>query len=134
MGMEVRVGPSVVTINQSSTFLVTREDGMIEAGGELGLFAQDTRFVSHYEFGINRSPWTLATGGATSYSEARWHYTNPEVETESGPLAARALGMTVEREIGHGVCEEIAITNFSLAPVTFQFEIIVRSDFADIFD
>ncbi len=52
MGMEVRVGPSVVTINQSTTFLVTREDGIIEAGGEFGLFAQDTRFLSHYQFGI----------------------------------------------------------------------------------
>ncbi len=134
MGMEVRVGPSVVTINQSSTFLVTREDGTIEAGGELGLFAQDTRFVSHYELGINRSPWTLLNGGAISYSAARWYYTNPEVETEAGTLPARAIGMVVEREIGHGVCEEMTITNYSLTPVAFQFEIIIRSDFADIFD
>ncbi len=134
MGMEVRVGPSVVTINQSSTFLVTREDGMIEAGGELGLFAQDTRFVSHYELGINRSPWTLLNGGAIAYSTARWYYTSPEVETEAGMLPARAIGMCVEREIGHGVCEEITITNYSLTPVAFQFEIIIRSDFADIFD
>jgi len=134
MGMEVRVGPSVVTINQSSTFLVMREDGMIEAGGELGLFAQDTRFVSHYELGINRAPWTLLNGGAIAYSTARWYYTSPEVETEGGMLPARAIGMCVEREIGHGVCEEITITNYSLTPVAFQFEIIIRSDFADIFD
>ncbi len=134
MGMEVRVGPSVVTINQSSTFLVTREDGTIEAGGELGLFAQDTRFVSHYEFGINRSPWTLLNGGATSYSAARWYYTNPAVETETGMLAERAIGMVIEREIGHGVCEAMTLTNYSLTPVMFQFEIIIRSDFADIFD
>jgi glycogen debranching enzyme len=134
MGMEVRVGPSVVTINQSSTFLVTREDGTIEAGGELGLFAQDTRFLSHYELGINRTPWTLLNGGAIDYSAARWHYTNPAVETEAGALPARAVGMLVEREIGHGVCEEITITNYTLAPVAFQLEIIVRSDFADIFD
>ncbi len=134
MGMEVRVGPSVVTINQSSTFLVTREDGTIEAGGELGLFAQDTRFLSHYELGINRMPWTLLNGGAIDYSAARWHYTNPAVETEAGALPARAVGMLVEREIGHGVCEEITITNYTLAPVAFQLEIIVRSDFADIFD
>lgn len=132
--MEVRVGPSVVTINQSSTFLVTREDGTIEAGGELGLFAQDTRFVSHYEFGINRSPWTLLNGGAISYSAACWYYTSPAVQTEAGTLAERAIGMVVEREIGHGVCEEITITNYSLTPVAFQFEIIIRSDFADIFD
>lgn len=134
MGMEVRVGPSVVTINQSSTFLVTREDGTIEAGGELGLFAQDTRFVSHYEFAINRTPWTLLNGGATSYSAARWYYTSPAVATEAGMLPERALGMMVEREIGHGVCETITITNHSLTPVAFQFEIIIRSDFADIFD
>ncbi|MGI8687891.1 MAG: amylo-alpha-1,6-glucosidase [Thermomicrobiales bacterium] len=134
MGMEVRVGPSVVTINQSSTFLVTREDGTIEAGGELGLFAQDTRFVSHYEMGINRSPWTLLNGGAISYSAARWYYTSPEVETEADTLPARAIGMCIEREIGHGVCEDVTITNYSLTPVAFQFEIIIRSDFADIFD
>ena len=134
MGMEVRVGPSVVTINQSTTFLVTREDGMIEAGSELGLFAQDTRFLSHYTFGINRLPWTLITGGAISYSEARWHHTNPAVTTETGDIPARALGMTTEREIGHGVCESVTITNYSLAPVAFQLEVIVRSDFADIFE
>ncbi len=134
MGMEVRVGPSVVTINQSSTFLVTQEDGMIDAGGELGLFAQDTRFVSHYQLGINRSPWTLINGGAIAYSAARWHYLNPAIETESGPLAARSIGMTLEREIGHGVCETITITNYTLAPVAFQFEIVIRSDFADIFE
>jgi glycogen debranching enzyme len=134
MGMEVRVGPSVVTINQSSTFLVTREDGTIEAGGELGLFAQDTRFVSHYAFGINRAPWTLLNGGAISYSAACWYYTSPAIETAAGILPVRALGMMVEREIGHGVCEEITITNYNLTPVAFQFEIIIRSDFADIFD
>ncbi len=134
MGMEVRVGPSVVTINQSSTFLVTREDGTIEAGGELGLFAQDTRFVSHYEFSINRTPWTLLNGGAISYSAARWYSTSPAVETEAGMLSERAIGMVIEREIGHGVCEEMTLTNYSLAPVAFQFEIVIRADFADIFD
>jgi glycogen debranching enzyme len=56
------------------------------------------------------------------------------VTTETGAVPPRALGMVLEREIGHGVCEEITITNYSLARVAFQLEIIVRSDFADIFD
>jgi hypothetical protein len=45
----IKVGPSVITINQGNMFMVTLDNGEISPDSELGFFAQDTRFVSRYQ-------------------------------------------------------------------------------------
>src|SRR5207237_10674873 len=76
--VEIAVGPPVLTINQGSTFMVTDPTGQILAdpdgaptGAEqLGLFADDTRFLSHYAILANGQPWTRLSSAATSYYAA----------------------------------------------------------------
>jgi glycogen debranching enzyme len=46
----------------------------------------------------------------------------------------RILGLTISRWIAGGVHEDIEITNNSMKRVSFQLEIAVRSDFADLFE
>lgn len=46
--MRVTVGPPYLTINHGSTFMVTALDGQINQENPLGIFADDTRFLSHY--------------------------------------------------------------------------------------
>jgi hypothetical protein len=46
----------------------------------------------------------------------------------------RTLGLTIGRWIAGGVHEDIEITNNSMRRVSFQLEIAVRSDFADLFE
>lgn len=45
--MQVSVGPPNLTINHGSTFMVTDLDGQINPDSLLGIFANDTRFLSY---------------------------------------------------------------------------------------
>ena len=48
-------------------FMVTRDNGEINSDSELWFFAQDMRFVSHYEIRIERSHWNLAISYDATY-------------------------------------------------------------------
>ena len=56
MPVEIKVGPPVITINQGTAFMVTDERGEIDGASEQGVFAGDTRLVSHYRLYINGLP------------------------------------------------------------------------------
>ncbi|MGH8473454.1 MAG: glycogen debranching N-terminal domain-containing protein, partial [Gammaproteobacteria bacterium] len=53
MPIKISVGPPVLTINQGSTFMVTDLNGEIQPDSEQGVFAADTRFVSHWAIYAN---------------------------------------------------------------------------------
>jgi glycogen debranching enzyme len=134
MSVEVTVGPPVLTINQGSTFMVTDNKGEIARESEQGVFAGDTRFVSFYQASINGEPWNRITSSAITYYLARIHMSNPLVQTESGDIPESTLGLSMIRAISDGIHEDVDITNFNPIAVRFNFEIAVRSDFADLFE
>jgi glycogen debranching enzyme len=132
--MEVTVGPPVLTINQGATFMVTDMQGEIPNAGEFGVFVNDTRLVSYYRLYANNVPWTWVTSGTTAYYAARIHLVNQEFRTDEGSVPAGALSLTILRSVGRAIHEDFEIRNYSLQPVRFDFEISLRSDFADIFE
>ena len=134
MPNEIKVGPSLITINQGNMFMVTFDNGEINSDSELGFFAQDTRFVSRYQIRIEGIPWSLATSSAVSYYGARYYLVSPQVETTLGTIRARELALTIERAVGDGVHEDFDIANYSNREVSFQFELSLESDFADLFE
>jgi glycogen debranching enzyme len=134
MPVSISVGPPVVTINQGSTFMVTAPDGQILADSDEGVFADDTRFVSHYYVFANGQSWKLLTSSTVSYYAARFHLTNPTFETEDGPVNAGTLTLSLLRNVADGIHEDIDLTNHGRSPVRFNLEIVLRSDFADLFE
>jgi glycogen debranching enzyme len=134
MPVEISVGPPSLVINQGSTFMVTDLNGEIEAESEQGVFAADTRFVSRYALFANGQPWTRLTSAATAYHAARIYLTNPALATEDGGVPAGRLGLVVGRTVGEGILEDLDITNYTQAPVRFNLEIALGSDFADLFE
>jgi glycogen debranching enzyme len=134
MPVNISVGPPVVTINQGSTFMVTAPDGQMLADSDHGVFADDTRFVSVFAMFANGEPWTLLTSSAVTYYAARFHLTNPRFETEDGPVDDGTLGLSLVRNVADGIHEDIDLTNHGRAPVRFNLEIALRSDFADLFE
>lgn len=131
---DVKIGPSVIAINQGSTFMVTTEAGEIAPEAELGFFARDTRLLSGYRFFIQGRPWLLATSAALSYYGARYYFVSPRVAIEQGFLEERQLELRLERTVGGGVHEDFDITNYANREVSFRFTLAVESDFADIFE
>ncbi len=72
MPIEISVGPPLLTINTSASFMVTDLSGEIAANSEQGLFANDTRFVSYYSISANGRSWIRRTSSTTTYYSARY--------------------------------------------------------------
>lgn len=134
MAIAIQVGPPVITINQGNTFVVSRTDGSIRTDEALGVFAEDTRFVSYYDITLNRTPWKLLTSTAITYYSARYHFTNNKMALEAGELDPDRVSLTLGRTVGEGVHEDYEITNYNTDAVDFHLGVVIRSDFADIFD
>ena len=134
MPIEISVGPPLLTINNSGTFMVTDLAGEIAADTEQGLFANDTRFVSYYSISANGRSWKRRTSSTPTYYSARIYLTNAQFSTIEDEVVAGTLALVVTRSVSDGVHEDLDIRNFGLKPVRFNLEIALRSDFADIFE
>ncbi len=134
MSVAISVGPPAITINQGNIFMVTNLRGEIEPYKEHGVFARDTRFISAYRLLINQAPWTLLSSSAVTYYSAGFEFVNPTLQTEDGELVERSIGMSVAREISKAIDETLTIANYGLQPARFFLELLLRSDFADIFE
>jgi glycogen debranching enzyme len=134
MPVAISVGPPVITINQGNTFMVSNLRGEIEPYEEHGVFARDTRFISAYRLTINQAPWTLLSSSAITYHSAGFEFVNPTLQTEDGELIERSIGMSVVREIAQAIDETLTIANYGPQPARFFLELLLRSDFADIFE
>jgi len=134
MAFKVHVGPPQITVHQGQTVLVSELDGQINWPSEKGLYFLDTRMISNWAIYANGEQFELLTGGPLSYYTARIFLTNKLIRTEDGSIMPRTLGLTISRSVGGGLHEDLDITNNSMKPIRFQLEIVIRSDFADIFE
>jgi glycogen debranching enzyme len=134
MPISIKVGPPVLTINQGNTFMVTDLRGEIRPHAEQGVFARDTRFVSAYQFTINEARWVLLSSSTLTYYSAGFEFVNPSLQTEHGPIAERTVGLSIRRSIAEAIEDSFTIANHAMASVRFYFELLIRSDFADIFE
>ena len=134
MGVEIALGPPVLSINHGATFKVTDLGGEIQADTDQGVFADDTRFVSYYAIFANGLSWQRLNSAATSYYEARVYLMNDVVPTEDGDIPEGALSLVIDRTVSDGIHEDLDVANHGLVPVRFNLEIALRSDFADLFE
>ncbi len=134
MPFKVQVGPPQISIHHAQTVLITEPDGGVDWPSDRGLYFMDTRVLSSWTIYANGEPWDLLNGGAITYDAARIYLTNRTIPTEHGPIAPRTLGLTIGRSISGGMHEDLDVTNDSRQRVSFQLEIAMRCDFADIFE
>jgi glycogen debranching enzyme len=134
MPAEVSVGPPVLSINRGTTFMVTGQHGDIDANSEQGIFAADTRFVSHLRLTIQGRPWVLLTSAVVHHYTVQLQLANPAVVTSSGEIRAHDLGLAVSRLVADGIHEDLDITSYAPRAVSFKLEVSLASDFADIFE
>jgi glycogen debranching enzyme len=134
MAVEVTVGPPVITINHGHTFLVSEFDGSVTNASDQGLYCRDTRYLSRYQLYIDGHPWTLLNAGASAYYASRTYLVNPTVDTTQGVIPSGVLGLVVTRAISDALHEDLDIRNYSPHALHFTLELLIRSDFADIFE
>jgi glycogen debranching enzyme len=134
MALEVTVGPPRLAINQGYGVLITDQDGQIPWPTDKGLYVSDTRVISSWNIYANGEAWTLLNSGNIAYYATRVYLINKAMASEGGDVPAGALGLTLSRSIGGGVHEDLDLINHGMTPVTFNLEIAMRSDFADLFE
>lgn len=134
MSIEVTVGPPLVTINHGNTFVLSEPDGSITPHTDQGIYSRDTRYVSSYEVFVNGERWILHNSGALAYFAFRSCLTNPRVATEDGEIEAATLSLDFGRTVREGIHEDFDIHNYGGKRVRFNFELAIRTDFADIFE
>lgn len=134
MALEVTVGPPQLTVHRGYTVMVSDPDGQIREEGPKGLYFLDTRLISAWAMFADGVSWTLLNGGSLAASAARVYCTNPAIPTADGIIPERTLGLVFGRRIEAGMREDFDIVNYGPKPVCFNLEIMVRSDFADLFE
>src|SRR5262249_30261009 len=109
-------------------------DGSITPASDQGLYSRDTRYLSGYQLYVNGKRWTLLNAGAIAYYASQTHLVNPMLATEEGVIAAGTLGLLLACTLAETLHEDLDIRNYSRKHLHFILEVLIRSDFADIFE
>jgi glycogen debranching enzyme len=95
----------------------------------MGLFADDTRFLSRWILTINGERPLQLSSDKVEYYSAAFYLRNPV----AGGLEQDVLSIGRDRFIGDGMQEHIVVVNHAPHPVEFELALEVGTDFADIF-
>ena len=126
-----------LTIKDDDIFLVTDTLGNIsgclmdDRTASMGLFCNDTRFLSRLELQIEgRSPVLLSSTAEKGFLLSIL-CTNPHIEDRLKP---DTLGIRREIAVSGALFEEIEVSNYSTIPISFEISISFNSDFVDLFE
>jgi glycogen debranching enzyme len=126
-----------LTIKDDDVFLVTDTLGNIsgclmdDRTDSMGLFCNDTRFLSRLELQIEgRSPVLLSSTAEKGFLLSIL-CTNPHIEDRLKP---DTLGIRREIAVSGALFEEIEVSNYSTSPVSFEISISFNADFVDLFE
>ncbi len=134
MNLEIQVGTPHLVIHHGDAVFLTEPDGQVDDGGDHGLLFRDTRLINVWRLYADGAPWELSSGGTVAHYCMQVFLTNPKIPTQHGEVPARTIGLALARWMDGGIHEDIDITNFGSKPAHFNLELMVRSDFTDLFE
>ena len=103
-----------LTILEGSTFCLSDECGDITEP-TLGLFANDTRFLSYWLLTVNGARPLALSSDRVDYFSAAFYLRNPVVDG----LGPDELSIGRNRFVGDGMQEHIVVQNHAPRPVRF---------------
>jgi glycogen debranching enzyme len=134
---------NVQVLKHENVYLLTDQFGDIHPDSRgLGLYDGDTRVLSCSVLRIAGVRPVLLQGSMGGNFRGTIHLTNPNIDRNivaktggADPLAGRKLGISRERLIGSGALQErLVVENHAEHPETFDVELELAADAADIFE
>jgi len=126
-----------LAVKEGDTFLYSDLEGNLDHEGDygLGLYAKDTRFLSHFRLTINgRDPVLLSSSSERGYL-SHVDLTNPDLyDGERLSVRQQTLNLRRIRAINGRLFERVRMKNYNPFPVTVDLEFHLGADFADIFE
>jgi len=127
-----------VVLKENRIMMVSDEMGDIPAGNTsgLGLYFSDTRFLSAYEFRLNRLKPILLSASVDESYVATFQMVNPVLLLDEGKrrIPQQSLSIRRSRFIYGGLHERIGIQNCGSDPVDIECSLRISADFRDMFD
>jgi glycogen debranching enzyme len=126
------MGTATVAILEGSTFVVSDRRGDVEASptDTMGLFADDTRFLSHWVLTANGARPSVLSTDDVQYFEAKFFL----APTTGTIYVDGDMSLMRRRVVGRGFREEITVENHSGLPKDVDLRIAADADFADLFE
>src|ERR1043166_6019715 len=127
------------TLKDGDTFIVLDRHGDIgaSAGGSDGLFAHDTRFLSHLELRLNGvAPLLLGSNIRDDNSVLSVDLTNPDVYRDDRIVLHKdTLHIVRATFVWHSTLyQRIGVSNHADHAIVLQVLLAFASDFADLFE
>ncbi|MGH2635800.1 MAG: amylo-alpha-1,6-glucosidase [Actinomycetota bacterium] len=126
-----------LAVKEGDTFLYSDLEGNLDHGGDygLGLYAKDTRFLSHFRLTINgRDPVLLSSSAERGYL-SHVDLTNPDLyDGDVLTVRQQTLNLRRIRAISGRLFERVRVKNYNPFPVVLDLEFHLGADFADIFE
>jgi glycogen debranching enzyme len=129
-------------VGQGRTVFATQPNGFVSAGRGQGLFVNETRLLSRYEYRIDdRAPHPAALSSVEQHTWLGYYILLPPgfdpgpPDQGSGQVAAysqNSLELRLSRYVAGGVHEDVDLTNFTQRPSSFCLQLELDADFAGI--
>jgi glycogen debranching enzyme len=126
-----------LAVKEGDTFLYADLEGNLDHGGAygLGLYAHDTRFLSHFRMTLSgRDPVLLSSSSERGYM-SHVDLTNPDLyEGDEVTVPQQTLNIRRIRAINGRLFERVRVKNYNAFAVALDLEFVLGADFADIFE
>jgi len=130
-------GVEQLTRARGTLFLITNRYGDIAPRGakELGLFCDDTRYLSHYELGVANTTMVYLSAETTddAYNQIDLMLSGLE-EKELLDDPQNYVHIRRRQLVEQGLLEDVAFTNFFRRKVSLDVRFTFDVDFADVFE
>lgn len=124
-------------LKEGQTFFISLVNGSVPVGnlGGLGLYYRDTRYLSSFEFYIERTKPVLLSSSTRESHFVQEEFTNEEMVLESGEsLPIQSLHVRLLRVLKRDLLQRCRLINFNPYPVTAIFRMVMGADYRDIFE
>jgi glycogen debranching enzyme len=126
-----------LAVKEGDVFLYSDREGNLDHGGMygLGLYARDTRFLSHFRMTVGgRDPVLLSSSAERGYM-GHVDLTNPDLyEGDRVAVPQQTLNIRRVRVIDGRLFERVRVKNYNPFAVAVDVAFTFGSDFADIFE
>lgn len=127
----------LLATKEGETFILSDLDGNLSYPNNvgMGLYYQDTRFLSQFELRVNGAVPVLLSSSAERAYMSYVDLTNPDIWQEGKlTIPQQTLNLRRTRVVSGLVHERIRIRNYNETPVKAVLEMALGSDYADIFE
>src|SRR5579885_2793866 len=116
-------------ICQDHSVFVTGDDGFVREDRSEGLLIYQTRTISHYCYLINGEPPRAVALSPVQENSWMGYYTAPPPGSDG--KFPETLELRLSRFAGHGLHEEVDLTNHTQRAINFTLALEVDADFRD---